>query len=535
MRQNRGRKTWKSAVFLFLLLVGGVFLLSRPYFSDPKRVGKDGLRQEAGPQQEKDAPQREADVSQWQTDVTQQATDATQLVTDMRQKASAGGHNRFGQYSAAAAFFIWKQFYPVYFETGKDAGPEVSGASGEGTGWLLKFVMRQVPYYRMMKEQGAPEDRGEIDPAYRDYVESHRILEEYEYLVRGLSGSAVMSSGSNPLSGGASAYLSGGGQAGAAGQSGGGAAGQNGTGAAGQNAAGQGGTGQNAPSAEYASGGNERGTGGNMAGTEILDHNGIAAAGTRYIEEQLADYDFLMKHFYTVHPTTTAGRDMMKAETFLSQDFSLEEGNGGPQILIYHTHSQEEFADYGSNKEATIMGVGMYLTELLEKKGYSVIHDTSVYDLKNGKLDRSKAYTYALDGITGILQKYPSIQVVLDIHRDGVKAGTHLVQEVNGKQTATIMFFNGTSQTPTGPIEYLKNPYRTENMAFSFQMKLCADACYPGFTRKIYLKGLRYNMHLRPRSALIEVGAQTNTYEEARNAMEPLAELLDMVLRKNNN
>ncbi len=58
-----------------------------------------------------------------------------------------------------------------------------------------------------------------------------------------------------------------------------------------------------------------------------------------------------------------------------------------------------------------------------------------------------------------------------------------------------------------------------------------AQAYFPGFTRKIYLKGLRYNLHLRPRSALIEVGAQTNTFEEALNAMEPLAELLDMVLQ----
>ena len=154
-----------------------------------------------------------------------------------------------------------------------------------------------------------------------------------------------------------------------------------------------------------------------------------------------------------------------------------------------------------------------------------------MYDLRDGKLDRSKAYTYSLEGVTAILQKYPSIQVVLDIHRDGVKETTHLVKEINGKPTATIMFFNGTSQTPEGPIEYLKNPYRADNMAFSFQMKLCADACYPGFTRKIYLKGLRYNQHVRPCSALIEVGAQNNTYEEARNAMEPLAELLDMVVR----
>ena len=177
------------------------------------------------------------------------------------------------------------------------------------------------------------------------------------------------------------------------------------------------------------------------------------------------------------------------------------------------------------------MGVGAYLAELLEAKGYQVIHDTSVYDFKDGKLDRSQAYTYALEGITGILQKYPSIEVVLDIHRDGVAEGTRLVTEVNGKSTARIMFFNGTSQTPDGPIEYLPNPNRDANLAFSFQMQLKAAEQYPGFTRKIYLKGLRYNQHVRARAALIEVGAQTNTYEEAKNAMEPLSELLCGVLK----
>ena len=124
----------------------------------------------------------------------------------------------------------------------------------------------------------------------------------------------------------------------------------------------------------------------------------------------------------------------MSAGTFLSENFALTQGNDKPQILIYHTHSQEEFTDFHEgNKEATIVGVGNYLTELLQQKGYNVIHDTSVYDLRDGKLDRSKAYTYALEGVTAILQKYPSIQVVLDIHRDGVKETTHLVKEINGK------------------------------------------------------------------------------------------------------
>jgi len=263
---------------------------------------------------------------------------------------------------------------------------------------------------------------------------------------------------------------------------------------------------------------------------ELQETITIKPAGSYIIKEKLADYDYLIQNFYSIHPTTTAGRDIVNAETFLSLDLSIEKSEDEPQILIYHTHSQEEFTDYPENREATIVGAGAYLAELLEEAGYRVIHDPSAYDIKNGKLDRNQAYTYALEGISGILQKYPSIEVVLDLHRDGVDEGTKLVTEVNGKPTAKLMFFNGTSQTPDGPIEYLPNPNRTANMAFSFQMQMLAADRYPGLTRKIYLKGLRYNQHVRARTALVEVGAQTNMYAEALNAMEPLADLLCQVL-----
>mgnify|MGYP004673754007 CR=1 FL=1 len=249
------------------------------------------------------------------------------------------------------------------------------------------------------------------------------------------------------------------------------------------------------------------------------------------IMEKLADHDYVMKNFYEVHTNTTADRELINAEKFLKAELMLEKNEDEPQILIYHTHSQEEYADHLQNPEAVITGVGSYLQELLTARGYNVIHDTNVYDLRDGKLDRSRAYTYALDGINGILQDNPSIKVVLDIHRDGVPEGMHLVKEINGKPTAQIMFFNGLSQTPEGPIEYLPNPNREANLAFSFRLQLLAKRKYPGFTRKIYLKGLRYNQHVRARTALIEVGAQTNTFEEAKNAMEPLADILDQVLR----
>lgn len=249
---------------------------------------------------------------------------------------------------------------------------------------------------------------------------------------------------------------------------------------------------------------------------------------------QLQDYDFLMKHFYSVHASTTAGRDLMKADMLLGTGMELEQKPQVPQILIYHTHSQETYADYGpDHPEATIVSCGAYLAELLRARGWNVIHDTDTYDIQGGKLDRNRAYNYALDGITGILQENPEIQVILDLHRDGVKEGTRLVSKVNGKDTAKIMFFHGMSRTPEGEIPYLPNPHLKENLAFAFQMQFASESLYPGYTRKIYLKGLRYNLHLRGRSALIEVGAQTNTLQEALNAMEPLAELLDRVLQGN--
>ena len=82
-----------------------------------------------------------------------------------------------------------------------------------------------------------------------------------------------------------------------------------------------------------------------------------------------------------------------------------------------------------------------------------------------------------------------------------------------------------------GDIAYLENPNIADNLAFSFQMQLKAAEYYPDLTRRIYLKGYRYNMHYCPKTLLVEVGAQTNTVEEAMNAMIPLEDVLSDVLR----
>lgn len=249
--------------------------------------------------------------------------------------------------------------------------------------------------------------------------------------------------------------------------------------------------------------------------------------------EKLQNYEYLVGNFYTVDSSTMIDEQLLNAETLMNEDLKIDNTTGGEKILIYHTHSQEMFADsVEGDVNTSIVGVGRYLTELLEEKyGIATLHHEGVYDLVNGVLDRSMAYDLAEPEIAQILADHPTIEVVIDLHRDGVADDTHLVTEVNGKQTAQIMFFNGLSRTrANGDIDYLPNPYIQDNLAFSLQLQIEAARKYPGFTRHIYLRGYRYNMHLAPRTLLIEAGAQTNTVEEMKNAMEVLADILNEVL-----
>lgn len=253
---------------------------------------------------------------------------------------------------------------------------------------------------------------------------------------------------------------------------------------------------------------------------------------TVYTEEQLKNFDFLISHLYNVDAGTKTGPEQLDANKLLAYDFHVDKAAEGPQILIYHTHSQEAFADsIPGDESTTIVGMGSYLTELLQKQGYQVLHYTGVFDMEDGVLDRNKAYTRAEPVITQILAENPSIQIVIDLHRDGVGDNVHLVKEIDGKPTAQVMFFNGLSYSAkNGSIDYLPNPYIENNLALTMQMKLGSDALAPGFARKIYLKSLRFNLHLHPGAMLIEAGAQTNTVEEMRNAMEVLARVLCDVL-----
>ena len=249
--------------------------------------------------------------------------------------------------------------------------------------------------------------------------------------------------------------------------------------------------------------------------------------------ERLADFDYLLGNFFIVDPDTAANQELLSAARFLDNDLTIKKDPSVPQILLYHSHSQETFADSREGEtEDTIVGVGNYLEKLLtETYGYRVIHVTEAFDLAGGELDRSKAYDYARPYIENILKENPSVEVVIDLHRDGVPEDRRLVTTVNGKPTAQLMFYNGLSYTRSGGnVSYLPNPYIQDNLAFSFQMEYQAAQYYPDLYRGIYLAGLRYNLHLRKRSVLLEAGAQTNTVQEVKNAVEPFADLLNRML-----
>lgn len=285
-----------------------------------------------------------------------------------------------------------------------------------------------------------------------------------------------------------------------------------------------------------------------------------SVSGTTYTREQMKDSDFLLNKIFVVDANTSMTEEELSLSNLLDTDLSIDdlkkksfnekdeksaqqtiavdtasESDKEYKILIYHTHASEAFADSREGHvEDTIVGVGAYLAELLEGEyGIAVYHDTTTYDMIDGVLDRSKAYENSYNGVSKILEEHPSIEVVIDLHRDGVDEETRLVTEINGKQTAKIMFLNGVSRsTMNGEIEYLKNPNKLTNLAFSFQMYLTGKEHYGDYVRKIYVRSLRYNLHVMPRAALIEVGAQNNTLEEEKNAMEPLAAILDKVLSK---
>lgn len=240
------------------------------------------------------------------------------------------------------------------------------------------------------------------------------------------------------------------------------------------------------------------------------------------------DREQLLRMCYTVDATTSPkclNLDVSRLCEPVAFDVTQEEGY---QILIYHTHGSEKYAKNENGQEQGVMEAGQYLAELLEQRyGYRVLHLTECFDA----VDRDSAYANALPVLEQTLKDHPQIQVMIDLHRDEVTGEMNMTSQVDGHEAARFMFFHGLSYTnERGQLDNLPNPYLEDSMAFSFKVQAAAEAICPGITRKTYLKGYRYNMHLRPASLLIELGSQNTTGTQALQTCVVLAKALDVVL-----
>ncbi len=214
--------------------------------------------------------------------------------------------------------------------------------------------------------------------------------------------------------------------------------------------------------------------------------------------------------------------------------FTMENTNE-PQVLIYHTHTGESFLTYDTgyffesfyprtdDKTKNVCAVGEEISKQLNSAGIVTIHDTTIHDSTySGAYDRSMAT------IQKYLKKYPTIKVVLDIHRDGIGTDTERckpVCTVNNKKAAQIMLLAGYNYD--GCEEFKDWEY---NLRFALKIQKQAQEMYPGMMRPLYFADFMYNMNANTGSLLIEIGADSNTVEEVRYSGYLLGEVLKNVL-----
>ena len=240
-----------------------------------------------------------------------------------------------------------------------------------------------------------------------------------------------------------------------------------------------------------------------------------------------------LKSIYAIDKKTGITKDLFDTTAMSKANLHIKKEGNGPKILIFHTHGSELYAD-SKNINEGVIGVGEHLKAMIEDKyGIECIHLTDRFDMVNGKLQRNGAYERAEPVVRQILKENPSIELVIDLHRDGVNNNLRLVTNIDGKNYAKIMFFNGICKKWDNgklvDIPDLVNPYVKTNLALSYQMFQQVYGFNGNLPRKIYINAYRYSLHMMDKSMLIELGAQTNTYEEALNSIEVVGEALEKV------
>lgn len=215
----------------------------------------------------------------------------------------------------------------------------------------------------------------------------------------------------------------------------------------------------------------------------------------------------------------------------------VSQAPAGPRVLIYHSHNSEMYLGrpvqgrydreahyvFKSQTDSTITGimeVGRHLANALERLGIPTLHETRIHDLPT--LDY--AYANSERTVRNLLSQHPTIDVVLDIHRDANVPDP--VVEIAGRRVGRLLIVVGTAEAIP-----LSHPSYQENLAFAEKLYQTANSMYPGLMRPTQVRrDARYNQHLHPNSLIIEIGSVENTLEEALLAAELLANILAKML-----
>jgi stage II sporulation protein P len=211
----------------------------------------------------------------------------------------------------------------------------------------------------------------------------------------------------------------------------------------------------------------------------------------------------------------------LDVETLAAATVGVELQGDGPQILIMHTHTTESYTMDGTDiytesdsyrttdEDYNMLRIGDEMQQVFEDMGLEVIHDRTLYDYPQ----YSGAYTRSRAGVEDWLEQYPSIQVVLDVHRDALTGddGTvyKAVTEVDGEKTAQVLMIVGTDD------QGQEHPYWRQNLALAIQIQRRLDESWPTLARPITLRSSRFNQQLTRGSLLVEVGSHGNTLQEA--------------------
>lgn len=220
----------------------------------------------------------------------------------------------------------------------------------------------------------------------------------------------------------------------------------------------------------------------------------------------------------------------------LNQELSFKTNKELPSVLVVHTHGSESYTPTNQNSylpsdpsrtedtRFNMIRVGEEMTKELKKYGLNVIHDKTIHDYPS----YTNSYKNTLSTIENHLEKNPSIQVVLDIHRDAIQAQdgtkTKLVTDINGEKVAQVLVLCGTNQAG------LPNDHWEENLKFALKIQDKLDKFYPGFARPLSIRKERFNMHATNGSLILEIGTNGNTLEEALGSIKYLARCIAEVL-----